>query len=260
MTKSPVTTDQPELSGRVGVVTGAGRGIGKRIALRMAERGVAVAVWDRRAEAASATVEEIVAAGGCAVAHAVDVSVLAAVEEALEGTIAALGSVDVLVNNAATMGIERDMLFWELDQAQWEDTIRSTFFTALVPSRVVLPQMIARGSGRIVSISSGAAHHGEPRAVVYSAAKGAVESFTRALARAVGRYGITVNCVAPGMVLTPWTEARVSVERRHRAAELYPMRRVGVPDDVAGAVLYLASDVAAWVTGQVLHVNGGFYT
>jgi NAD(P)-dependent dehydrogenase (short-subunit alcohol dehydrogenase family) len=123
----------------------------------------------------------------------------------------------------------------------------------------VLPQMIARGSGRIVSISSGAAHHGEPRAVVYSAAKGAVESFSRALARAVGRYGITVNCVAPGMVLTPYTEAAVTVERRNRALELYPIRRVGVPDDIAGAVLYLASDMAAWVSGQVLHVNGGYY-
>jgi 3-oxoacyl-[acyl-carrier protein] reductase len=219
-----------------------------------------VALWDRRADAAQAVVAEIEAQGGRAVAQAVDVSELDGVEVALAATLDALGGVDVLVNNAATMGLERNMVFWELDAQQWEDTIRSTFHTALVPTRAVLPQLIARGGGRVVSISSAAAHHGEPRSVVYSAAKGAIESMTRALAMSVGRYGITVNCVAPGMVLTPYTEGALTPERRHRAVDLYPLRRIGVPDDVAAAVLFLASDMGAWVTGQVLHVNGGYYT
>jgi 3-oxoacyl-[acyl-carrier protein] reductase len=244
---------------RVAIVTGGAQGIGRDVAVRLGTGGGAVAVLDVDAEGAGATVERIRSGGGVAVAHRTDAKSLDDVTAAVEAVVARFGRIDVLVNAAAELGLEERKPLWEIEEHQWRGTLDGCFLVALVPCRVVVPVMLRQRSGRIVNLGSDHAHGGNGTAVTYASAKAAVEGLTRTLARSVASSGITVNCVSPGMVRTPYVERWLTPETEERARRRYPLGRIGEPRDVAGAVAFLASPDAEWITGQVIHVNGGFF-
>ena len=235
------------------LVTGAGMGIGKAIALAAAREGAFVIAADLEASSAESTVQLIGLAGGEALA--LDVSDFAGVEKAA----AALGAherrPDVLVNNAATWTIKP---FLETGPADWERDLKVTLLGTLICCRVFLPRMIERGHGSIVNIASDAARVGETGWAVYSAAKGGVISFTKSLAREVGKSGIRVNAVSPGTTRTEKVKAFLPEENQSKAARMYPLGRLAEPEEVAQAVVFLASERASFITGQVLSVSGGY--
>jgi 2-hydroxycyclohexanecarboxyl-CoA dehydrogenase len=242
----------------VALVTGAGRGIGRAIALRLARAGMAVGVTDLDAATAGAVAGEIQAAGGSAVACAADVTDLAALRAAVAATESALGPLGVLVNNA---GWDRLHPFVESDPALWDRLIAINLKGVLNATKAALDGMVARGAGRIVNISSDAGRVGSSGESVYAACKAGVIGFSKALAREVARHGITVNVVCPGPTETQLLSDVMTGERGARILEGMkrgiPLRRLAQPEDVAGAVAYLASDEAGYVTGQVLSVSGG---
>jgi 2-hydroxycyclohexanecarboxyl-CoA dehydrogenase len=240
------------------LVTGAGRGIGRAVALRLAQAGLAVGVTDLDGGSAARVAAEIGAAGGRATSVAADVTVPATVAEAVAAVEAALGPIGILVNNA---GWDRLHLFTETDPAFWDRVIAVNYRGVLASTHAVLGGMIARRQGRIVSIASDAGRVGASGEAVYSGCKAAVIGFSKALAREVARHGITVNAVAPGLTDTQLLADVMEGERGSRILEAVkrtiPLGRVATPEDVAGAVAYLVSDEAAYVTGQVLSVSGG---
>jgi 2-hydroxycyclohexanecarboxyl-CoA dehydrogenase len=242
----------------VAFVTGAGRGIGRAIARRLAEREVAVGVTDVDGAAATRVVEEIRAAGGKAVAAVADVTRAETLESALATVETALGPVDLLVNNA---GWDRLEPFMENDPALWDRLIAVNLKGPLWTTRVVLAGMLERGVGRVVNVASDAGRVGSMGEVVYSACKAGVIGFTKSLARETARRGVTVNCVCPGPTETALLDEVRSSDRGAKIMQAVgraiPLGRFGTPEDVAGAVAYFASDEAAYVTGQVLSVSGG---
>jgi 2-hydroxycyclohexanecarboxyl-CoA dehydrogenase len=253
-----------DLSGKTVLVTGAGQGVGRQVALHCAAQGAAVAVNDYHADRAGAVAAEITAAGGSAVGLRCDVTDLDAVTAMVEEAGRALGPVDVLVNNAGNAGpaegaLARTPPFWETGPEDWEPWIATNFYGVLNASRAALPGMVERGYGRIVTVISDAGRTGEPNLAVYGGAKAGAAGFSRGLAKAVGRHGITVNCVALSTVATPGVaSALADPEVVRKALRGYVIRRFGEPSDAANAVLFLASDAAAWVTGQTWPVNGGY--
>jgi 3-oxoacyl-[acyl-carrier protein] reductase len=245
-----------ELAGRVALVTGAGQKIGAEIARQLARCGAAVAVNDRVAERAAAVVSEIEAAGGRAFAAVGDVTREAEVARFVRETAAALGPVDILVNNAGLPPNPRPVPFLDTKPPDWEPWLAINVQGVLLCTHAVLAGMCERGWGRIVTILSEAGRVGERNQSVYSAAKAAAGGFSRSLAHEVARRGVTVNCVSLGSV---WSSDRES-EAAVKLARRYPMGRLGLPQDVAPAVAFFASDEAAWITGQTLPVNGGWAT
>ncbi|MEW6272170.1 MAG: SDR family NAD(P)-dependent oxidoreductase [Thermodesulfobacteriota bacterium] len=237
------------------LVTGAGQGIGREIALTLARAGARVGVNDVVAERAEAVAAEIRGAGGAARAVAADVTERTAVGAMLDHIDRHLGTVDVLVNNADHWTIGP---FLESDPAAWERDIRVCLFGSLNCAHAALERMCERGWGRIVSIVSDAARVGEPDQVAYAAAKAGVIGMTKSLAREVGRRGVTVNCVSPGTTLADDAPLGADDALVQRMARRYPTGRLGRASDVAAAVLYLTSDLASHVTGQVLSVSGGY--
>src|SRR5215210_1324577 len=261
----PPCTRQPEVAmaadaeragaGRVALVTGGGRGIGRAIALHLARDGVAVAVNYRGSEAAAAeVVRQIEADGGRAVALAADVAVAGEATRLVNDAVARLGRLDILVNNA---GITRDNLAMRLSEEDWDavlDTnLKGAFFCAKAALR---PLLKAREAGRIVNISSVAGLVGNAGQANYAAAKAGLLGLTKSLAREVASRGITVNAVAPGFVTTEMTDA-LPEELREAAVKMIPLGRFGAPEDIAEAVAFLASPAARYITGQVLSVDGG---
>ena len=246
------------MSGTVALVTGGGRGIGRAIALRLARAGMAVGIVDLEGASARAVANEVVTAGGRALGADGDVSDPLAVQAAVRAVEETLGPVDVVVNNA---GWERLVLFVESDPALWDRLIAVNFKGALNVTRAVLEGMIARGRGRVVSISSDAGRVGSTGEAVYSGCKAALIGFSKALAREVARHAITVNVVCPGPADTQLLRDVMAGERGAKILagmqRAIPLGRLARPEDVAGAVAYLASDEAAYVTGQVLSVSGG---
>lgn len=243
------------LQGRTVMVTGGGRGIGAGICRAAAAAGAAVAVCDIDDEAA-ATTEAITAAGGRALFVRADVSDSVEVAEAVATIRSSLGPVDVLVNNA---GIDRIEFFIDSAEETWDRLLAVNLKGNLICTRAVLGAMLERGAGRIVNIGSDAGRVGSSGEAVYSATKGGVIAFTKTLAREVARNGITVNCVCPGPTDTRLL-AQVAEfdERLFRGLErAIPMKRLGQPEDVAALVVFLASDAAAYVTGQTISVSGG---
>jgi 2-hydroxycyclohexanecarboxyl-CoA dehydrogenase len=241
------------LAGKVVLVTGAARGIGAGIARAAAAAGASVALGD----VAEATVREAAEAiGKRALGLRMDVSDARSVRVAVEEAEAGLGPLDVLVNNA---GIDVIQPFLESSEETWDRLWAVNLKGTLLVTRAVLDGMIARGSGRIVNIGSDAGRVGSSAEAVYSATKGGVIAFSKALAREVARHGITVNCVCPGPTDTALLEqVREFDEKLHASlARAVPLRRLGRPEDVAAAVVFLASDAAAYITGQTLSVSGG---
>jgi 3-oxoacyl-[acyl-carrier protein] reductase len=243
-----------DLTGRVAVVTGASRGIGRAIATRLAAQGATV-VAAARGDNAAGTAGEITAAGGKAEAAAVDVSDTATIEALVSGTLARHGRIDILVNNA---GITKDQLMLRMKRDDWDSVIATNLTGTFALTQAVLKPMIRQKGGRIICISSVVGQSGNAGQANYAASKAGIIGFAKAVAQEVGSRNITVNVVAPGMVDTDMTRAITETTRDEWASRI-PLKRLGTPDDIASAVCFLASDEAAYITGQVLAVNGGMY-
>ncbi|RPJ75947.1 MAG: 3-oxoacyl-ACP reductase FabG [Acidobacteria bacterium] len=245
-----------DLSGKVAIVTGASRGIGRAISLALAGRGVLVVLTDVLGPQAEALAVEIAAGGGKAEAATMDVTSAASVQTAVEQVIARHGRVDILVNNA---GIARDQLLMRMKREEWDAVLNINLTGAFTCSQAVLRQMMRQRSGRIISISSVVGQMGNAGQSNYAASKAGLIGFSKAVAREVAARNVTVNVVAPGLIDTDMTRALSESVRSEWAAKV-PLGRLGTPEDVAAAVAFLASDEASYITGQVLAVNGGMYT
>ncbi|MGW4350825.1 3-oxoacyl-ACP reductase FabG [Nocardia sp. NPDC004582] len=244
---------------KVAVVTGAARGIGAGTAARLAADGFAVAIVDLDEAACKDAVDAIAAAGGTAIAVGCNVTDEAQVAAAFERIAAELGSIDVLVNNA---GVLRDNLLFKMSVDDWDIVMSVHLKGAFLCSREAQKYMVKQKSGKIVNTSSVSALGARGQAN-YSAAKMGIQGLTRTLAMELGPFGINVNAVAPGFIVTEMTDAtaaRVGVspeEFRAEAAKITPLRRVGEPADIANVVSFLVSDDASFVTGQTIYVDGG---
>ncbi|MFF7476940.1 SDR family oxidoreductase [Streptomyces sp. NPDC008092] len=255
-----------DLGGRVALVTGAGQGVGRQIALHLARHGSGgVAVNDYVMERAEKVVEEIHEAGGKAFAVQADVSDHEAVKEMVAEAEAALGPIGVLVNNAGNMGANPNpdirKPFWETGPEVWNSTIGVNFYGVLNCVSAVVPGLIARQApGRIITIISDAGRYGDSGLEIYGGAKAGAAGFLRGVARTLGRYQITANNIAIAATETPATADRLKAdpERLKKVMSGYIIRRPGQPTDVANMALFLASDASSWITGQTYPVNGGF--
>ncbi len=246
------------LSRRVAVVTGGGSGIGLAIASRLAADGAAVAVLDRDANAADAAAASIKAAGGDAIGLAVDVTDRPGIEAAIAAVVDQLGAPTILVNNA---GLPQFGSFLKLDLDTWQRVIDVNLTGTFHCCQVVLPHMVAAEWGRIVNISSSSAQGGQQLMAAYVSSKAGVIGLTKSLALEFGRKGITVNTIPPGFIDTPML--RESEEQGQlgpgvdAAIANTPVRRIGLPEDIAAATAFLVRDDASYITGQIIGVNGG---
>jgi 3-oxoacyl-[acyl-carrier protein] reductase len=243
-----------DLSGRVALVTGASRGIGRAIAERLASRGAHVIAAARGANAAPVA-EAIAAGGGRAEAVDLDVTEAGAIERVVTGIVERQERIDILVNNA---GITRDQLMLRMKREDWDAVIATNLTAAFGLTQAVLKPMIRQRGGRIVCISSVVGQSGNPGQANYAASKAGLIGFAKSVALEVASRGVTVNVVAPGLIETDMTRTLTETAREDWAARI-PLRRLGTVQDVAAAVCFLASDEASYITGQVLAVNGGMY-
>jgi NAD(P)-dependent dehydrogenase (short-subunit alcohol dehydrogenase family) len=243
------------LEGKVALVTGGGGGIGRGISEAFAANGATVAVADVDEPRARATVADIAAGGGRAEAHVVDVTVPAQVEELAAG----LGPVDVLVNNVGHY-LYRAADFVDTEPDEWNALYRVNLEHVFICCRAFLPGMIERGrGGSVINLSTVEAFRGKPQSAVYAAFKGGVTQFTKSLALELGVHGIRVNAIAPDLtqsVQVPY-DRWVPEEQRHLIPTWVPLGRFGMPDDIAGVALFLASELSAFVTGTTVHADGG---
>lgn len=249
------------LSHKCALITGASRGLGRAIALRFAEEGCDLAInyldeagRDNAAEARGVA-DEVAAMGRRAVCLSADVTDAAAVRAMVAEAIDRLGGLDILVNNA---GITRDRTLRKLSPEDWEAVLRVNLTGAFNCCQAVLEHMLERGSGRIVSMASVVGLMGNFGQGNYAASKAGLIGFSKSLAREVARKGITVNCIAPGFIDTEMTQA-IPPDVQQQILGQIPMGKMGGPQDVANAALFLASDEAAYITGHVVSVNGGMY-
>lgn len=244
------------LKGRVAIVTGAATGIGAGISRHLGAEGVRVVVADVDAAAAEAQASALREAGFEAVAARTDVTSEDDVAAVVALAVERFGALHILVNNA---GFTRDMRITNMKVEDWEDVVDVVLKGAFLCSRAAMPHLSGHGDGRVVNISS-RAHLGNPGQVNYSAAKAGILGFTRALAMEAGRYGVTVNAVAPGIIDTEAVRRLPHYEKvRDLARKSTPIPRIGAVEDVAGVVTFLCSDRAGYITGEVIHVTGGRY-
>jgi 2-hydroxycyclohexanecarboxyl-CoA dehydrogenase len=248
-----------KLAGQGALVTGAGRGIGRAIALSLAAQGAQVAVLDILGDNAERVRAEIEAGGGKALALAVDLTRRPAVERAVQDTIARFGQLDVVVNNA---GWDRMELFLDSEEETWDTILAINFKSVLYVCKAALPHMVERRRGKVISIASDAGRVGSSGEAVYAGTKGAIIAFSKTLAREMARHGITVNVVCPGLTETPLLQGiREQSEKTAKIIDAVtraiPLGRVGRPEDIAAAVAFLASPDADFITGQTLSVSGG---
>ena len=240
--------------GKTAVVTGAGSGIGRGIAIRLAQDEAAIAVWDLNPEGAEETAKMIRDNGGQAIAIAVDCSDKAAIQAAAAKTRAEFGPITILVNNA---GIAPFVPYLEVSDELWDKVIRINLTGPHYCTREIIPDMLAAGWGRIINITSSSTQSGSTNHTHYVASKGGLLGFTKALASEFAAKGITANMVPPGFIDTPMLRGSpINVEA---FAQNIPVKRAGTPEDMGAACAYLASEEASYITGQVISVNGGRY-
>jgi 3-oxoacyl-[acyl-carrier protein] reductase len=245
------------LAGKVAVVTGAARGIGKAIATRLTAGGAAVVIADVSGQAAEATANEFEAAGRTAMAHAMTVADSAQASAMVEAVLGRFGRIDILVNNA---GITRDGLVLRMKDEDWGQVLSVNLTGAFFCARAALrPMLKQKQGGRIISISSVVGSMGNAGQANYAASKAGLVGLTKALAREVASRGVTVNAVAPGFIETEMTASLPEAVRQAMRAQI-PLERFGTPEDVAAVVGFLASEEAGYITGQVIHVNGGMWS
>jgi 3-oxoacyl-[acyl-carrier protein] reductase len=243
------------LEGRISLVTGASRGIGRAIARALALEGATVFVGARDEAKLAEVAREIADQGGKAVAVALDVADRASVDAALQKVLEAQGRLDHLVNNA---GITRDNLLLRMKKEEWDQVIATNLTGTYLCTQAVLKPLLKQRSGRIVNVTSVVGLTGNAGQANYAASKAGIIGFTKAVAREVASRSITVNAVAPGFIDTDMTAAMTDKARESLASSI-PLGRVGRPEDIASAVAFLVSDAAAYITGQVLGVDGGFH-
>lgn len=259
------------LKGKTAIVTGGGSNIGRAITLALAAEGCNIVLADIDELQAQKVIDKCTESGANGIVVKTDVSNWEQVQAMVKKAIAAFGQVDVLVNN---VGWTRDRLFIEKPREEWEKEVKLNFWPPINCIRAVLEHMIERRYGHIVSIASDAGRMGEFREAVYAGCKAGVIALTKSIAREVGRYGINLNVVCPGLVVpteeetggsSMWSKSTpdsmgtmLTPEMLERAAKVYPLRRLGTAQDTANAVVFLASDAASYITGQTLSVSGGY--
>jgi 3-oxoacyl-[acyl-carrier protein] reductase len=243
------------MSRKVALITGGGQGIGRASALRLASEGYGIALFGLHKEKVDSVAAEVNGAGGEATAHGVDVSQAAEVRQGVEDVLNTFGRIDVLVNNAGT---HEECEVVDLTDEIYDRVIGTNLTGSFLLARAVLPGMIERQSGVIINISSVWAWGVGPGAAPYCASKAGVVSLTKALATEVGKHGIRVNAVAPGLIDTDMY-ATVNDQQRKLLIEQCPLGRLAAPDEIAGPVSFLVSDDASWITGETLAVAGGMY-
>ncbi len=247
---------EQELAGKVALVTGASRGIGRATALRLAAMGAQVAVnYNSSAGPAEEVCQQIAAAGGQATAFAADVSNQAAVDKLIAEVNSKFGRLDILVNNA---GITRDNVLLRMSVEEWDAVFNTNLRSMFFCTKAALRGMLRQRAGRIINLTSLVGLTGNAGQANYAAAKAGVVGFTMSLAREVASRTITVNAVAPGYIETDII-ATIPANLREEMLKAIPLERVGKPEEVADAIAFLASDRAAYITGQVIGVNGGLY-
>ena len=243
-----------ELAGRVAIVTGSARNIGRAIAMSLAEGGAAVLVSARRAQAeADAVAQEIRARGGRAAATLADVGDPASAASLIDSAIGEFGRLDILVNNAS---VRRETDLATLEYAEWRDILATTLDGAYLCSRASMPHLVAAGGGSIVNIGGLSSHTGASRRAHVIAAKAGLVGLTRALAHDLAPHQVTVNCVAPGLIET----VREGAEPAHHVGKMPPVGRRGTPEEIASVVRFLCGPGARYITGQTIHANGGLFT
>jgi 3-oxoacyl-[acyl-carrier protein] reductase len=253
MADSPSRRIQVDLSGQTAVVTGASRGIGKCIAVALGRAGAKVALVARNESKLSEVASEITGAGGTATVYPCDVTDSAAATKVIESVVAEWGQIDILVNNA---GITKDTLIPRMSDEEWDDVIATNLRSVFLFTRAAIQEMMRKRSGRIISLSSVSGIMGNPGQANYSASKAGIIGFTQTVAREIAGRKVTVNAICPGFITTEMTEALGPIVQEE-AKKRIPAKRLGEAEEIADAVLYLASDSAAYVTGQILVVDGG---
>ena len=243
------------LAGRIALVTGASQGIGRACALELARAGASVALAARNVEKLAGVEAEILAAGGTAKAFSLDVSSEESIKDGAKAVIAHFGAVHILVNNA---GITRDILALRMKRADWDDVLSTNLTGAFLMTQAVMGSMVKGRWGRIINITSVVGETGQAGQSNYAASKAGLIGLTKSLARELASRSITVNAVAPGYIETAMT-AVLTEDQRTAMTQHVPLGRAGTDCDIAGAVAFLASEQAAYITGHTLDVNGGMY-
>jgi len=250
------TLKQKSLAGRIALVTGASRGIGRAIAVKLAKQGAFTYInYAKNEKAARETLKIIEEVGGKGTLLQFDVKNTDAVKGAITDIATEKGSLDILVNNA---GITLDGIFARTKEESWDDVIDTNLKGVFNCSKSAIRYMMKKRWGRIINMTSVVAEAGNAGQVCYSASKAGIIGLTKSLAREIGSRNICINAVAPGFIETDMT-ASIGEENREKLVDLIPLARLGTPDDVAGVVEFLASEKAGYITGQVIHVNGGLY-
>ena len=243
------------LEGRVALITGASQGIGRAIAVRLASAGASVGLAARNQEKLNEVVHEITAAGGKAAAFQLDVAEEEQIKSVVKAVIAHFGKIDILVNNA---GITRDQLVMRMKRGDWDAVLNTNLTSAYLCTQQVIGSMLKQRWGRIINVTSIFGQIGQAGQANYSSSKAGLIGLTKAIARELGSRSITCNAVAPGFIETSMTAA-LGDDFKQNALKNIPLGRIGTPEDVAGAVAFLASEEASYITGHVLDVNGGLH-